>query len=557
MLTRASLKTSTSKVAALLLLLALSAASPAFAQAPAQREAPATVMGRVTDGEKAVAGITVTLMSGDASMRFRSVARAKTDGEGRYRISNVPPGRYQIMPFAPVYIVQDAGEWPPGKPLMLAAGEEVSDIDFRIERGGVITGRVTDADGKPRIREIVHLSVVNGPNRGGSVNSADRHRYATDDRGVYRIYGLASGQYRVSAGQGKESGRSGPNGFYRQTFYPGTTSEDEAKVVEVTPGGEATDIDITLGKRAKAFKAEGRVVSAENGEHVPGARLGFGTVVRHERRVMWTGTAQSDARGEFHFDAVVPGRYAVFAVSDGATDWYSEAAQFEMKESDIGGLEVRVRRGASLSGIIEVEGTSNRATLARLIPQIFLNAHYDPRAELAAPNFSAPTRPAPDGSFRVGGLRPGRVKIITGWPPVKGLTLLRVEHDGVERSDGIEIKAGAQVTGVRAVFAYGNAAIRGQVNIVGGTLPPQSRLVAFVLRPGGSGHFRGRPAEVDARGRFTVEGLPAGDYELVVQALRPNMPLREIKQQVTLEEDGEMTVSLTLDLNAVNNGGMP
>ena len=118
---------------------------------------------------------------------------------------------------------------------------------------------------------------------------------------------------------------------------------------------------------------------------------------------------------------------------------------------------------------------------------------------------------------------------------------------------GIGVGEGAQVAGVRAVFAYGDAAIRGQVQVVGGKLPPQSRMSVQVLRPGGAGHFLGRPADVDARGRFTVEGLPSGDYELVVWVVRPGVRVREIRQHVTLAEDGETDVTLTLDLGGEND----
>src|SRR5918912_3730186 len=105
----------------------VSAAAPGtaqtFAQMPAQKEAPAAVSGRVTDGERGVAGVAVVLMSSDQSTRPQAVARAKTDSEGNYRLTNVPPGRYKILPFAPTYIVQGLGlyEYPPGKPLNLGA----------------------------------------------------------------------------------------------------------------------------------------------------------------------------------------------------------------------------------------------------------------------------------------------------------------------------------------------------------------------------------------------------------------------------------------------------
>src|SRR6185503_7780836 len=82
--------------------------------------------------------------------------------------------------------------------IILSANEDLSDIDMKLVRGAVITGRVTDAENKPVIGESVSLQLVdeNGaPSRFGSSRSSHDEMYQTDDRGVYRIYGLAGGRY--------------------------------------------------------------------------------------------------------------------------------------------------------------------------------------------------------------------------------------------------------------------------------------------------------------------------------------------------------------------------
>ena len=145
---------------ALALLFALCAAASVFAQG-AQREVPATVAGRVTDGERGVAGVVVMLTSGNQPVRSRAAARAKTDAEGRYRVTNVPPGRYQVMPFAPAYVVEGlTNGYPPGRSLTLSAGDVAEDVDFRVERGCVVTGRVTDAEGNAIIGVTVSVTPV-------------------------------------------------------------------------------------------------------------------------------------------------------------------------------------------------------------------------------------------------------------------------------------------------------------------------------------------------------------------------------------------------------------
>src|SRR5207244_12335072 len=71
----------------------------------------------------------------------------------------------------------------------------------------VITGRVTDAENKPVVEERVSLQSVdeNGaPSRFGVFSSPNDQMYQTDDRGIYRIYGLPAGRYKVSVGRSEE-----------------------------------------------------------------------------------------------------------------------------------------------------------------------------------------------------------------------------------------------------------------------------------------------------------------------------------------------------------------
>ncbi|MBC7928952.1 MAG: carboxypeptidase regulatory-like domain-containing protein [Rubrivivax sp.] len=532
----------------------------ASAQTDPSRSVPATITGRVTDGEKGIAGVAVSLLSADPSTRFRTIARAKTDGEGRYRLWNVPPGRYQIRPFAPVYVVQGAGEWPPGKPLMLAAGEEVSDIDFRIERGGVVTGRVTDADGNPLVGEMVSVAPVDdkGVQRRGFTDPRD---FSTDDRGIYRLYGLQPGRYRFSVGQSEERGAIsyGRRKLYRRTFYPDATEEAGARIVEVTAGGEATDIDITVGRALKTFRASGRFVSAETGEAVPNVSFSYGTLDPRGRRIERSlNGPPTNARGEFLTEGLTPGRYAVFTSSQENVEWYSEAAPFEVTDADVKGIVVKLRRGSSARGVVTIEGVSDRATAARLMGSVRLYGFVEARSEIMVQSGVRPVAVGADGSFRFTGLRPGKLRINAGGE-MKGLTVSRVELSGASASGGIDIVEGAQVAGVRVVLAYGSGVVRGQLSFTNGTLPAGARVFAHARRVGAGNEERGgRSAEVDARGRFVIEGLAPGEYEIRAQVYSNAGVYQSDAQHASLAENGDMNVALTLDLSAPRNrGGRP
>lgn len=567
--------------AAVLFLLAAAlcaALSPVRAFAQAQRaEAPATVVGRVTDGEHGLAGVAVVLVSSEQMALPRTVAHAKTDAEGGYRITGVPPGRYKIIPFSPTYIVQGLTmyEYPPGKPLNLSAGESVEGIDFRLERGGVITGRVTDADGNPVIGEQVSVVPYAGneqqrqmlqqqPQQRGPFDVRD---YATDDRGVYRVYGLLPGTYHVSVGQDGEGGALsyGRRRLYRRTFYNGVTEESQASTVEVTAGGETSDVDITLGKAVKTFRASGRFVSAETGQPVANISYAYGPV-RPDGRLAggFGGGLMTNERGEFQAEGLAPGRYTIFDSSFGLAqnnELYSDPVTFEVVDSDVNGIVVKLRRGASVSGVVTIEGVADPSTAARLLNGVSLyGVPQQTNQATTIPNVSRSLSVAADGSFRLAGLHPGKLRIFLNGGPTKGLTLSRIELNGANvTSSGLDIAEGAQVSGVRVVVAYGSGVLRGQVNFTNGTAPTGARVYVFARRAGAEEQNSGW-AEADARGRFVMENLPAGEYEVQarVMVFQPvARPAMSEPQHVSLGEGGDMNVTLTVDMNAPPKGGKP
>ena len=97
------------------------------------------------------------------------------------------------------------------------------------------------------------------------------------------------------------------------------------------------------------------------------------------------------------------------------------------------GIEIKMHRGAAISGHVVIEGTTDRNLIARLTQQIVLYANTDAPGQVSAPNWTQ-SKVSPDGSFRVGGLRPGKARVhLGGWPPPKGLTQMRLERGGGEQ----------------------------------------------------------------------------------------------------------------------------
>src|SRR5437660_5870217 len=119
----------------------------------AKSKGTASISGRVTINGKAAAGIPVAAFGGDSLNRRVAAARAITDSEGHYRLSGLAPAQYQVATLTPSLTTAEHGSemsyglvyFGSSKNIILSAAEEVEDIDLKLVRGGVITGRVTDA----------------------------------------------------------------------------------------------------------------------------------------------------------------------------------------------------------------------------------------------------------------------------------------------------------------------------------------------------------------------------------------------------------------------------
>lgn len=543
---------------AFLLMLLFSASASGQSLSRGEKEVTATITGRVTMGGKPAPGVVVMLLTAEPTFKRAPSVRATTDEDGRYRLTNVSAGRYSVAPIAPALVVpQDSGSWQPGKLVTVSESEEIEGLNFVLTRGGVITGRITDSQGRPVIDENVYFLPVDEQGQKLAFAMPRFQEFQTDDRGIYRIYGLPAGRYLISSGEESDTGsvRIGfGSGFYARTFYPNAKEQSRAAIVEVTAGAETSGIDIVLGVASKSYTASGRIVDADTGKPLANVQFGHGAMQGNNVGAFgWSGN-RTNANGEFRIEGLTPGRYAAFMITESESENYSEPAQFEVTSEDIKGLEVKTRRGSSISGVAGVEGTNDADMLARL-SSLQLYTMILRQDQGIAPPRMLPARIASDGSFRITGLRPGKIRIgLTGMPnDKKGFSILRIEREGRVMSDGIEVEAGEQITGVRLVLAYGTSVIRGLVKIEGGELPDNLILRVYALRSGDQA-YAGIPVLVDARRRFALEGLSAGEYEvqLIVTSTNyknaPPPPIAPVKQTVTVPQAGAVEITLTLNL---------
>jgi hypothetical protein len=511
-----------------------------------------TVSGRVTIKDKGVAGVTIGMQKSEDYQRLEPILRATTDQDGFYRITNIAAGSYEVMPAAPGFVRADARE-PRNKTVIIGEDENVEGINFALVRGGVITGRVTDADGRPVIEQRVSIYQTEvldqqGPQR--QVYSAASTQ--TDDRGIYRIFGLSAGRYKVAVGKADDvySPPVAPTrSSYKQVFHPDVTDYAKATTIEVTEGSEANNVDITLGRPLQTFSASGLVLDAEKGLPVPNMRLGFQRSAG--QRVEYVNTpATSNALGEFTVEGLIPGKYGVLLYPNQNPEMRVETMSFDIVDQDVSGLTVRLAKGASLTGVVVLESDDKRVleNLSQL--KVWGFVAVTGMGGGFGSSMSSPI--SPDGSFRLAGLPGGIVNFQLGAAigpmPPKGFSISRVERDGVVVTPrGLEIKEGEQVTGLRVIVAHGNATIRGVVKVENGSLPEGARFFVRVAKMGEP--FSGlRPPHVDARGQFLMEGLTPGVYDLSASLMGGTIAVRPVKKEVSVQDGAVTDVIMTIDL---------
>lgn len=301
--------------------------------------------------QSSIARVLVTL-SGSALQASRTVI---TDDQGRFIFSALPPGTFTIVAARPPYVKTAYGAKRPGRPgtpITVAAGQRVTGITIPLARGAAITGTIRSPDGEVARGARVDVTPLD-PQAG-----ALAPQIVTDDRGVYRAFGLAPGRYVVTAGasdlavtqltrfsdaemdeilarlQRRSSGVAAPNTpgaaprspqsrpeptpppamyGYAPVYYPGTPDPDQAATIALENGEERAGVDINL-QLVRTMAVAGHVSSTSgalpSNTQVTITRLGL---KGNQPLISPINTRAADAAGNFKFTGFLPGRYRVTA----------------------------------------------------------------------------------------------------------------------------------------------------------------------------------------------------------------------------------------------------
>ena len=338
-------------VAGLWSLVALGATSVWGQPRDVQRNAAGTasISGRVLAGSP-LAPLRDARVTARAQMG-RVTASVSTDADGRYVLTGLPAGRYTVTASKGGYVTLQYGQsraFESGTPLEIEAEERLTRVDLALPRGSVLTGLVLDQHGQPAVGAAVRAQRYGFASGRWDLVRVGREDQ-TDDRGVYRLFGLAPGEYYLEATASRVSGSAsrGP------TYYPNATDLGSAQRVSVGRGEELGGLDVYL-TAGEAAHVSGTVVDAMGR---PQLRARSVSLVGRNPPGLRVRSGQIQADGAFVIDEVPPGDYVLYASSP-AGDGPVEFAVVDVRTGggDVEGILLRTTPGATATGTIAVQG---------------------------------------------------------------------------------------------------------------------------------------------------------------------------------------------------------
>lgn len=284
------------------------AAVAVFLAAVAQQAPPRDVAAPIPTGTAIVIGTVFTGSTGSIPARKARVMLASVDGrvpgttaatddDGRFEFRNVPAGRYSIAVEKAGFLRGSYGVTRPnrpGMPISVADGSRTEGLTIRLVHGAAMSGTVRDARGRPVPSVIVTALRYNYALLGERRLSASREA-TTDDRGEYRLWGLAPGDYVIAAtttppgglglwqtndfalmtatdidralqgGQAPMAAPASPTptASYTPVFFPGTTDLMLATTVTISAGDDREGLDVVVNL-TRTSRIDG-VVSTQDG----------------------------------------------------------------------------------------------------------------------------------------------------------------------------------------------------------------------------------------------------------------------------------------------------
>lgn len=534
--------------------------------APVRQAPPAGVIrGRVTAQDTGGPIARATVMLTSSAIRRNpgeGPVQATTDQDGRYEFTGLPAGEYFLTArpseFRPMYLPQALGQDRPSLPgrgrpraVTLTDGEVREDANFTLWRAFAVEGRIVDEFGEPMAGVPVRARDAESDR---PIPMTGPYQFMSDDRGVYRVYGLAPGSYLL-CGSPRQFGPMNVEvrERYVETCYPAAAAATDAQPVGIV-AGDVIGVDIRL-QRSRTFTVSGLALNAS------GAPLARGQVslVRIDRNNTSSFGLQLQQDGQFVAHGLAPGEYAIRAdtrqragpTDESDADREMAYVPFRVDSFDVEGLVVVTRKPATVPGRIVV---GHGDTLPPDPAGMRVVTMSDPSARpmMMGP---APSALVTRGhTFELRGLfGPLTLRVVSAPPNWvvesirfrgQDITDIPVDFTSVREGDRLEIvltNRGARVSGA-VVDSSGAAAEGVQIMMIPAD---QSRWHATsLLRGGASGPEAGFKLGPVRAGDYLIVAIDPADAPMMMPDRQYFERLAAVADRLTLTENEERAVQL-------------
>lgn len=560
---RAPLQTLGSGMASLAIALFMPSAAFGQAQQPEKESGSAkaavgfgTISGRVAlqDGRPAD-GVLVYVRASDGP-----AAQVLTDAEGNFSATAVAGKSYVVDAEFPGYLrARSIGP--------VAPGYRIEDkVSLTLLKGGVVTGRVTTENGEPVVGLPVALVLVRRdglqfPPWYGAGNGL------TDDRGIYRFFGLAPGGYLVVANSPYRRDNSTISGFEQNlaVYYPSSSQADATEVI-VEAGREVSGIDIRFRKE-RGYSVLGNI------ERKPesGCAAMVELLQKSSGQPFSYASAREGSDGcSFAFDGIPDGEYGLVATQGLGQDQMvaSEERRIAVKGADVSGIRLALSPLGSIYGRVIYESLADSSRPAECKAAPILPERTRIAATIARKKGdigpgslrfqSASSSPTSTGGFVLNRLAPGTFTLAVSsaearWY-VKSITMPATPRGVINVGrDGIALKSGENVTGVAITLTEGAGSVMGNIRNYAGDARARWRLFLVPKENAfAEDVFRYRLATIDDISRFYFNGVPPGQYWLVArprsddrsQTTTASPAMWDSSERVRLRKEGETAANL-------------
>ncbi len=461
-----------------------------FLPVPAGWAQTATVEGIVTNSLTGAPLPRVHVTLRDPGDTAATQYGALTTEDGKFSIQRIKPGSYAVTGSRVGFVMARGARLS----LSLKGDDKNGDLSVQLTPTGSISGRVTDAEGKPLEGAAVFVE-------GSSV----RNEFTTDENGHFRIGGLAPGKYRVRASREStlmptidmrpEIRADGSVEVHNATtYYPGALTAKQAGKVEARSGEETSDIDIQL-VGVPFVRVSGKALGVP-----PEAGQPFADVTTPDSCCPGV---QLNSEGKFEIWGLDPGKYTVSARWEGAGGMetligrivQTAPVAFEVAGSNVDNLELRVIPDSDIAGRLVFETPDGTEP----VPE---------RKIMLGPGASAPV--AADDTFNLKKVPAGRYVVGLSWDTVyvKSMKL------GSQSIDGsvLDLSNGSGGAALTLLLSPATGSVSGTVRDDKGN-PAGARVV--LTRDGETAGFHARYASAHKDGVYSFPNLPPGNYKLV------------------------------------------